>query len=105
MFILQNILHIVGTEVDTLVDVVALDASDALKALNAVRALPSEPQSWVMEMKVHSISRCALWSTHTKQKANVKAMSLYWVTIISSLPVTPGESEREVAFQLGSVAI
>ena len=48
----QNILHVVGAEVDTLVDAVALDASDSLKALNAVRALPSEPQSWVMEMKV-----------------------------------------------------
>ena len=30
---------------------------------------------------------------------------VYWVLIISSLPATPGESKREVAFQFGSVAI
>ena len=38
-------------------------------------------------------------------QANAKATSLFWVLIISSLPVTPGESEREFAFQLGSAAI
>ena len=32
-------------------------------------------------------------------------MSICWVLIISSLPATPGESESDVAFQLGSVAI
>ena len=33
-----------------------------------------------------------LWSSHTKRKA--KATSLHWVLNISSLPATPGESER-----------
>ena len=38
-------------------------------------------------------------------QANEKAMSLYWALVISSLPITPSESEREVAFLLGSVGI
>ena len=33
----------------------------------------------------------ALWSSHTKRKANTKAISLYWVHSISSLPATPSE--------------
>ena len=46
-----------------------------------------------------------LWSSHTKRNANAKATLLYWVLIISILPATPSESESDVTFQLGSVAI
>ena len=38
-------------------------------------------------------------------QANAKSISLNWVPIISSLPATPDKSEREVAFELGYVAI
>ena len=50
-------------------------------------------------------SSVSTYGPATPIERNAKATSLYWVPITSSLPTTSGESEREVAFRSGSVAI
>lgn len=64
----QTVLHVIGQEVETLVDLVALDASDALRALSTVHALPTEPQNWALEIKVSNrVHQCGLFSSFQRR--------------------------------------
>ena len=48
---------------------------------------PVAPRLWWHD--IYTEAATPLWSSHTKQKVNVKATSLYWVHSISSLSATP----------------